>query len=349
MKRTYAAKILALCVVLPLLMALSLLLGSVSISPHSIWSALSSPAASALDPGEAAISPDPHTIIIRTVRLPRILTAVGAGAGLGLAGLLMQTVFRNALAGPGVLGVSAGAGLGVALTLLAGIGGQAAAPTTIAAIAGSGVVLAVMVGVNRVVDQPVLLLVLGLLFGYAANAVTTLLMASSPTEGLERYIVWSFGSFALPPGPAPFTLVVVAVAAALLLSFAGPTIDALLLGSAYAESSGVHAKRTQGALILLAGTLTGLITAFAGPISFLGVAVPHIARSWLKSSRHRLLAPATALVGSLLAVGADLVSRVPGSGRVLPLNAVTALVGVPVVLAVVLRAYRDTSGRGSGL
>ncbi len=349
MKRVYAAKLIALCTLLPLLMALSLLLGSVSISPRSVWSALSNPTVSAANQGEEAVLTDPQTIIVRTVRLPRILTAVGAGAGLGLAGLLMQTVFRNALAGPGVLGVSAGAGLGVALTLLAGVGGQAAAMTTVAAIAGSAVVLTAMIGVNRLVDQPVLLLVLGLLFGYAANAVTTLLMASSPTEGLERYIMWSFGSFALPPGPAPLTLVLVAAGAAALLSVVGPMIDALLLGPAYAESSGVHARRTQGVLILLAGTLTGLITAFAGPISFLGVAVPHIARSWLKSSRHRLLAPATALVGASLAVGADLVSRLPGSGRVLPLNAVMALVGVPVVLAVVLRAYRGASGGGSGL
>ncbi|HKK48781.1 MAG TPA: iron ABC transporter permease [Alkalispirochaeta sp.] len=287
--------------------------------------------------------------IIRLVRLPRVVTAAGAGAALGLAGLTMQTVFRNALAGPGVLGVSAGAGLGVAIVLLTGVGASAAVATVPAAMVGAALVLVAAIAVNRAVGHPVLLLVMGLLFGYAANAVTTLLLASAPGQGLERYIVWSFGSFALPPGPGPILLPMAAGLTAVGLAVAGPRVDALLLGPYYAESSGVHARRTQAILIVVAGGLTGLVTAYTGPISFLGVAVPHIARGWIGRSQHRLLVPATAIIGGWLAIAADLVARLPGNERVLPLNAVMALVGVPVVLVILLRGRRSGDGEGIGL
>lgn len=213
---------------------------------------------------------------------------------------------------------------------------------------GALAVLALASAVNHLVGRPVYVLLLGLLFGYAASSLTTVLMASSPAQGLQRYVVWSFGSFAVPPGPLPVTLLLLAVAAAVGLSVSGPRLDALLLGRDYAESSGIHARRTQGLLILVAGVLTGLVTAVAGPISFLGVAAPHVARGWVRSSRHRVLAPATAVLGATLALVADLVARLPGSPRVLPLNAVLALVGVPVVVAVLLRGHRG-AGEELGL
>jgi iron complex transport system permease protein len=205
------------------------------------------------------------------------------------------------------------------------------------------------IAVNRAIGHPVLLLVMGLLFGYAANAVTTLLLASAPGQGLERYIVWSFGSFALPPGVGPILLPIAAALAAVGLSVAGPRVDALLLGHHYAESSGIHARRTQGILVVLAGALTGVVTAYTGPISFLGVAVPHIARGWIGRSQHRLLVPTTAIIGGWLAIAADLVARLPGHEHVLPLNAVMALVGVPVVLVILLRARHSGDGEGLGL
>ena len=314
----------------------SLALGSVALAPADVFQALFGRG----EPASAAAGS-----IVRLVRVPRTLTAAGAGAALGMAGLAMQTVFRNALAGPGVLGVTSGAGLGVALVLLTGVGGSLPGLSAVAAMTGAAGVMFLALLVNRMVEEPVFLLVLGLLFGYAASSVTTLLMASTAAEGLQRYIVWSFGSFALPPGAVPWLLVAVSAVMTAGLAVAGPRIDAMLLGAHYAESSGVHARRMQGMLIATAGGLAGLVTAFTGPIVFLGVAVPHIARGVLRGSRHRSLAIMTALCGAVLGLGADLVARLPGSERALPLNAVTALLGVPVVIAVVVRA-RAAGGRG---
>ncbi|MFP4302146.1 MAG: FecCD family ABC transporter permease [Spirochaetaceae bacterium] len=318
---------------------LALLLGSVRLSPGEVIAVLA---------GLEGVEPAARAIVL-TLRLPRLLTAIGAGAGLSVAGLLMQTVFRNGLAGPGVLGVSSGASLGVALVMLTGLGAQLSAASFVAASLGAGIVLSLALLVNRVIEEPVVLLVLGLVFGYAANAGTTLLMASSPAEGLERYIAWSFGSFALPPGPGPLLLAGGAVGFGLFLSLLGKRIDVLLLGPAYTESSGIHARRTQGAVIIAAGAATGLVTAMTGPISFIGVAVPHLARGFLGSSRHRALAPATALLGATLAVVADLVARLPGTDQILPLNAVMAIVGAPVVLTIILRRSLGTSEGGVGL
>lgn len=324
-----------------LLLTASLALGSVRVAPADIVRILSGAGA----PGAGQGLTTGAEAIIRLVRLPRTLTALGAGAALGLAGLVMQTVFRNALAGPGVLGVTSGAGLGVALVLLAGPAAGLPGVTALAALAGAAGVLLLALLVNHLVGEPVFLLVLGLLFGYAASSITTLLMASTAAEGLQRYIVWSFGSFALPPGSAPVLLPAMAALATAGLAGAGPRVDALLMGPLYAESSGLHARRMQGLLIAGAGVLTGLVTAYTGPIVFVGVSVPHIARGILRSSRHRRLAVMTALCGAVLGLGADLVARLPGSERALPLNAVTSLLGVPVVVAVVVRA-RAAGGRG---
>ena len=319
------------------LIAASLAVGSVAIPLNKILPAVVS--------GDTGIA----SAIVGTVRLPRTVMAIGAGAALGVAGLLMQTVFRNALAGPGVLGVTSGAGLGVAIVLLAGGSTQSIVPVSVAAIIGASIVLAIALVVNRIVGEPVLLLVSGLLFGYAASAGTTLLMSATPTEGLERYVTWSFGSFAVPPNSMTIALVAAVVVVSFVLSRLGPYLDLLLLGPSYAESSGINARRTHGVLILLSGALTGVVTALAGPITFIGVAVPHLARGWVKSSRHRVLVPATALSGASLGLAADIVSRGPGFDRVLPLNAVMALIGVPVVLSVLLRRRGRDHAEGLGV
>ncbi|MCA1755636.1 MAG: iron ABC transporter permease [Spirochaeta sp.] len=324
---------------LALVVMTALMLGSVPVGPADVMRALFHGSSTAPDAEFRTAY-----IVIREVRLPRVLLAMGAGAALSLAGLLMQTVFRNPLAGPGVLGVGAGASLGVALVVLSGLGAQLSSPSLFAALGGAGLVVAVIMAAHRVVDDPVVLLVLGLLFGYAASALTTLLMAASPAAGLERYIIWSFGSFALPPGAVQPALLFGVTGVAALLALRGSHLDALLLGRAYAESSGVHARALQGSLLVIASVLTGIVTAYTGPISFVGVAVPHLARGYLRSSRHRVLVPATVLSGAVITVLADLIARVPGSGRVLPLNAVLALVGVPVVLVVVLKPGGSKDG-----
>lgn len=318
---------------------LALMLGSVPLTPGEVVRALWS----AAPPGDARL--ELARVILLHVRLPRVLVAAGAGAALSLAGLLMQTVFRNPLAGPGVLGVSAGAGLGVALVMLAGLGARLSAPTVLAATVGAGCVILLMMIVHRAVGRPVVVLVLGLLFGYAAGAITAVLMAAGPAEGLEQYVIWSFGSFALPPGRAPALLAGAVILCAVPLTVIAPRVDALLLGASYAESLGIHARRLQGSLLLAAGLLTGIVTAFTGPISFIGVAVPHLARGYLRTSSHRKLIPAVVTAGATLAILADLLARLPGSDRVLPLNSVMAIVGVPVVMMVILRpSPGDESG-----
>ena len=260
-------RIFLLVPLLLLFVVLSLSLGSIAIPPGQVVRALlpSAPGSveSSVGDGTADASTLVYRVVVRTIRAPRTLMAIAAGSALSLAGLLMQTVFRNALAGPGVLGVTSGAGLGVAIVLLgsaslgagagagAGAGGLAGTaasgsgfavgalamvPSSVAAVLGASAVLGLALLVNRVVGQPVILLVLGLLFGYAASAGTTLLMASSPAEGLERYVVWSFGSFAVPPGIGPPVLALGVMVVALGLTVSGGKLDALLLGQLYAES-----------------------------------------------------------------------------------------------------------------
>lgn len=323
----------------------ALMLGSVPLHPRDLLRVFLAELSAGALPDSAGL--ELARIILFQVRLPRVMVAAGAGAALSLAGLMMQTVFRNPLAGPGVLGVSAGAGLGVAMVVLAGLGTRLSTPTVVAATIGAGCVILLMMTVHRLVGRPVVVLVLGLLFGYAANALTAVLMATSPSEGLEQYVVWSFGSFALPPGHAPLILLVAVLACAFAVRIVAARIDALLLGSAYAESLGIHARRLQGSLLLAAGVLTGIVTALVGPISFIGVAVPHLARGYLRTSLHKTLVPAVVLSGATLAILADLLARLPGSERVLPLNAVLAIVGVPVVLFVILRP--TAGGQSTGV
>jgi iron complex transport system permease protein len=315
---------------LPLLLAVALagiLLGSVPLPAGDVLPALVS---------RNNVAPMTLTIV-RQIRVPRVLAGMGTGGALALAGLLMQTVFRNPLAGPGVLGVTAGAGLGVAIVILTGVGMSLSATTGAAAILGAGAVLMLVVLVHRAVEQSVVVLVLGLLFGYAASGITTVLLSGSSADGLQRFVQWSFGSFALPMGWGPVALPLLTVAIAVPLTLIAPRIDTLLLGTAYAESLGVHARRLERLLLLTAGVLTGVATALAGPVSFIGVAVPHIARGYLRSSRHRILIPATLCIGAIIAVLADIIARLPGRDTTLPLNAVLAVVGVPVVLLIVIR------------
>ena len=292
------------------------------------------------------------TTIVLKFRLPKALTAMLAGAALSVSGLQMQTLFRNPLAGPFVLGISSGASLGVALTVLlagvaVGLGGSTtllagislAGDTSLAlsAIVGSGLVLLLVMSVARKVQSGMTLLILGLMFGYTTSALVSVLIYFSVVERIQAYISWTFGSF----GGVTWRQLQV-MAPAILLGLAGghllmKPLNALLLGETYALSLGLNVRRVRLGIIGSSAILAGVVTAFCGPIGFLGIAVPHLCRSLLHTSDHRLLLPAVTFMGATLALGADIVAGLPGSQLTLPLNAVTALLGAPVVIWVILR------------
>jgi iron complex transport system permease protein len=293
------------------------------------------------------------TRIILHLRLPQAITAMLAGAALAISGLEMQTLFRNPLAGPFVLGISSGASLGVALVVLTGSSGIAAlsffagaAGHVIAGVIGASAVLALVFVVSRRVPT-LTLLILGVLFGYATSALVSILLRFSSAESVQSFVIWTQGDFSgvswvelrwLAP-----LLVVGMVSGFLVLK----PLNALLLGETYARTMGVEVKRCRRILIVSTALLAGGVTAYCGPIGFLGVAVPHLARSLFHSSDHRLLMPGSALLGATLALFADVIARVPGSSMVLPLSAITALIGAPVVIWVILRKpiLRDVTGR----
>lgn len=292
---------------------------------------------------------NPDFGIVTAIRLPRAITACLAGAALGVAGLQMQTLMRNPLADPFVLGITSGASLGVALVVLAsgsaigaflwsglGLGGGFALVG--AATLGGLVVLAPVLAISARLQNPATVLIFGLMTGYAVSAFVTLLVAGARSDQLERWIAWGFGSF----GAVTWTeLQVLAPVAALGLAVAclsTKQLNALLLGENYARSMGLNTRAMRLVTMAVASMLAGAVTAFCGPIGFLGVAVPHMARSMLKSSDHRVLVPATILLGALTALFAQLVSLLPSQFGVLPLNAVTALIGAPVVVFVILRS-----------
>jgi len=293
------------------------------------------------------------TRIIMQFRLPRALTALAAGAGLSAAGAMMQTLFRNPLAGPSVLGVNAGASLGVALVVLAGstlgarvvggtgliaalsLGGDAVVTTS--AVLGAALVMLIVLVVSVRVPSSLTLLVLGVLFSHAISAVVSVLMHFSIPEEIQSYIYWTFGSFAgVSSAQLPLILLVVGASLAATLFFGKP-LNAMLLGETYAQTMGVRVVAVRIAVIAVTAVLAGTITAFCGPIAFVGIAVPHLTRALLHTADHRLLLPAVMLVGSVIAVLSDLVSSLPGLELTLPLNAITAIVGAPVVILVVTR------------
>lgn len=317
---------------------LSLALGSVPLTPAEVASALFM-----RDGGEPAAGP---RAIVRQFRLPKMATAMLAGAALAVSGLLMQTLFRNPLAGPFVLGISAGASLGVALVVLAAgslgagfvalSGGASGAALVLAASAGAGaVLLLVLLAANRV--SPLVLLILGVLFGYAAGAVVTVLLHLAAAEQVQAYVVWTFGSFgSVTPDELRILAPVVVLGLAIAATTAKP-LDALAFGADAARSLGVRTERVKARVVVATALLAGAVTAYCGPVGFIGVAVPHLARGLLATGDHRWLMPGCALAGAWVALASDLVAQLPGRDGVLPLNAVTALVGAPVLAWVVLR------------
>lgn len=327
------------------LFLLSLLLGSVNIPLDEIISVLLG--------GEA--SKASWTTIILKFRLPKAITAVLAGSALAVSGLQMQTLFRNPLAGPFVLGINSGASLGVALviltvgatgsTLLASLTLLGDLSVVLAASLGSGLVLFLVLLLARRVDT-MTLLILGLLFGYATSAIVSILLYFSSPERITAFVQWTFGSFAGVTWAQMRILAPVVLIGLLISWLTVKPLNALLLGETYANSLGVNVKRSRLWILCSTAILAGSITAFAGPIGFIGIAVPHLCRSLFSTSDHRILIPTTILMGGTIALFADLVAQLPGSQTLLPLNAITALIGAPVVAWVILRRRNVRASMG---
>lgn len=287
--------------------------------------------------------------VVRQVRLPQVLTAVLAGSGLATGGLLMQAVFRNPLAGPGVLGINGGASLGVALVVLAqplwaGLPIPAGWMVTLAALAGAVLVLGAIMLADRRVGDAATLLIIGLMFGYLCSALVSLLQAGSEALALQGFVRWGLGSFA---GTAlhdlPWLALPVVAAVLLALPLAKP-LNALMLGEEEAMALGVNVGLVRRTAIVATALLAGSITAWCGPIAFLGLAVPHVARALLRTADLRLLLPGSVLLGAVCALGCDLLIRGTRLFHAAPLNVVTSLLGVPVVLWVLIHG-RHWTGR----
>lgn len=324
-----------LALVLVAVFVLSLAVGSVRIPFAEVLRILGG------GEGDAAL-----TKIVLQFRLPKALTALFAGASLAVSGLMMQTLFRNPLAGPSVLGISSGASLGVAVVVLATGGGPFRLLAELGHLGDLGTIAAASLGAAGVLGLVVVaarrtstltLLILGLLFGYVTSALVTVLMHFSLAERIQAFVVWSFGSFGGVTRGQLVLLAPVLVAGLAISQVLAKPLNALLLGESYARTLGLEVDRARVWILAATALLAGSVTAFCGPIAFLGVAVPHLARGVFHTSDHRVLIPGTALIGAVMALVADFLAQLPGSQAILPLNAVTALLGVPVILAIVLR------------
>ncbi len=289
--------------------------------------------------------------IVLLFRLPRALTAMLAGSALSISGLKMQTLFRNPLADPYVLGISAGASLGVALVVMAagelgwgllfeksGITGNVSLIS--AATIGAITVLTIVLGVASKVENNLSLLIVGLMFGYISGSLVSIFMQFTNEHRLQSFIFWTFGSFGGVTWKQMSVFAPIVIGGLALAWTMVKPLNAFLLGEGYARSMGVNVRLARFWIVIGSSLLAGTVTAYCGPIGFLGIAVPHLSRLILKTSDHRVLVPAVILFGAALALVADLISQAPGTGIVLPLNAVTALIGAPVVIGMILRRPR---------
>ncbi len=328
---------------LVLVLFLDLAVGSVGIPLKSVLRILS---------GQAGENSSWYDIMYK-IRLPKALTAILVGAALSVSGLQMQTLFRNPLADPFILGINSGAGLGVALVilsfgttgsiLLAGFGFLGDLSLAVAGSIGAGLVLLLVLIIGRKVRNPVTLLIMGLMFGYAISAVVSLLIYFSIPERIQTYTTWSYGSFGGVTWNqmrvmAPVVLLGLAVA-----FFLPKALNTLLLGEEYAATMGMNVRKTRFWILLGASLLAGVVTAFCGPIGFIGVAIPHLCRSMFNTSDHRILLPAVILIGAMVALLADVLAQLPGTQYTLPINIVTSLFGAPFIIYLIIKQGRARS------
>lgn len=313
-----------------------LMTGSVSIPCSAVWNVLI---------GEDEAVSESWRFIILESRLPQMVTAMLSGACLATAGLMMQTVFRNPLAGPDVFGINGGAGLGVALVMLLaggsvtlgtlGVTGNVA--ILAAAFAGAMAVMAIILFSSTLVRDGVMLLVIGIMVGYLSSSVVTLLNYSATEQGIRSFMLWGMGSLdGVTPSLLPLYVTITLAALVLSLLMVKP-LNLLSLGDNYARNLGLNTRRARNYALLLTGLLTAVVTAYCGPIAFIGLAVPHIARLLTVTDDMRRLLPITMLTGAVVTMACHLLCFVPGEAGMLPLNAVTPLIGAPVIIYVIIR------------
>jgi iron complex transport system permease protein len=329
-------KCLSLAFLVLVLMVVNILVGSIHIPASDVLSILMG--------HTDGVRPSWVYIVLQS-RLPQAMTAALAGGALAASGLMLQTAFRNPLADPGIFGISSGAGLGVALVMLF-LGGSITAGTVAvsgfvaimaAAFLGAMAVMVLIFFFSGLVRSSVMLLIVGIMIGYVSSSAVTLLNFFATDEGVKSYMVWGMGSFggvSMRMMPAYAVVTLLALFCALLLI---KPLNALMLGERYAENLGVNVVRVRNWLLIVTGLLTAVVTAFCGPISFIGLAVPHVARLLLTTDNHRTLLPATILMGSVTALVCNLLCVIPGEGGVIPLNAVTPLLGAPVIIYVIMK------------
>jgi iron complex transport system permease protein len=323
-----------LAVIILLLMAGNLFLGAVSIPASAVCDILMG----------NEVEKASWSFIVWESRFPQCITALLCGAALSVSGLMLQTVFSNPLADPSILGISSGASLGVALVMLAGGGTIVTGAFTLSgflsvivgAFAGASVVMGLILFLSTLIRNSVMLLIAGIMIGYITSSAISLLNFFATAEGVHSYMIWGLGNF----GGVPLQQLPVFSAVTLLGLFTAilliKPLNALLLGPRYAENLGVNIRRIRNLLLIATGLLTAVTTSFCGPVAFIGLAVPHIARLMLGTSNHNSLLPVTLLTGSAMALLCNLICVLPGEAGIIPLNAVTPILGAPVIIYVII-------------
>lgn len=327
----YITVIIIMLAMLALLVPATLLCGSVPLSAADVWHAIT---------GAPTDNPAAPLIVCQT-RVPMMLTAVIAGAALAVSGLLMQTTFDNPLAGPSILGISSGSSLGVAIVLLVSpalaVGSTGYYATTLTgAFIGAALIMLILIALASALRSTLMLLVAGILVSYLASSAISLLNFFATQEGVHSFVIWGLGTYsAMTPGRVA-VMALVTVPPLLLATTRVKVLNAMLLGDSYARSLGVRILRDRAVILALSGILAATVTAFCGPIGFIGLATPHIARLAIGDSDHRRLLPATILAGALMSLLCAWISVIPASG-VIPINAITPVVGVPVIIYIIVK------------
>ncbi|MCW5909578.1 MAG: iron ABC transporter permease [Cyclobacteriaceae bacterium] len=288
-----------------------------------------------------------YSEIVWQFRLPKAITCVLAGGALATGGLLMQTLFRNPMAGPDVLGLTSGSSLLVAMLLMAGRYGSSIAnliqspwSIAIAASLGGAIVFMLIISVARYVRDNTALLIIGLMISAATSSVVSVLQFTSQADDLQTFMIWMLGSVG-STGWSELSVLAIVILAGLAISISlVKSLNGMLLGESYARSLAINVKRSRTLVVIATGLMVGAVTAFCGPIAFVGLAVPHLVRLLLPVSNHKILIPGVALGGAILLLMCDIVAQLPGSTQVLPLNAITSMIGAPVVIWMVIKAKR---------
>lgn len=330
---------LLLAIAVVIVFVLQLCLGSVSIPVHEVVAALTG----------GGTNPTWNNIIIES-RLPGAIGALVAGAALSVSGLMMQTMFRNPVAGPFVLGISAGANLGVALLLMAASAFGFSFLQSENFMSAWGIILAAGIGsigilmlnffISLRINDVVAILIIGLMLGGGISAFIDILQAFSNKDALRSYVFWTFGSFRNISLYQSKFLVIISALGLLGSTLLSRQMDLLLLGDTYAVSSGLNVKRAKALIIIFTGALAGVVTAFCGPIGFVGLAVPHMARGLFRTSNHLVLIPACILLGAVVCSACNLIAAMPGTDMALPVNSVTSILGAPFVIWIIVKQKR---------